>query len=610
MQKRHLLSLAVAPALIATALCHAAATVPVLSPGMTGDFTYVENPTRAAVAALRAAGKKPLVVDSTFADEAVAFTNWAENASAVAFIQLPRLHLMHSWKLLGVKVLKYVRYDDECSADHFRREASFLAFRDGAEGLWLPDMDRFPPDWREAFTEAKEDWRIMLYLKSLADEAAKSEDPAVRIECRRVAFWLGWMPADWENLDTLRLECVAWAKRLEMLLGKPKANLPVARSEPTRPTSAGRLPYFGAPVKPVQEHLKKLGDTVAFDGGLSFKADKNGFSITYSTTNGPARSKHDLPGGFLDFRLYIPGDTPGSFLPYRFHCDFNPSYYSAKRAPATGREGWLFGTDERFRPFYIAYATPNPRVWNWPRLRDYGPDYPDPRPHLKIEANKGGGWRATLEFRWIHLYGHWPMQHDGKNDIWFIGVDKSPETGLPLSGRILWPRGHADFFRTFASSMAPHEMTDAYQRELNRTQKVWTTAYEERLYPYARTPRPSFNRYDVASDAAFWVRFVEPLCITNENAWELIYTDKDHPSKFPGQPENIKMAIWRNFARMTYLSHEVGRRRLAYLEDRFAGRALPPVPKKRKTADEIAAEHKSPDIDYDPDAIQLEEKEY
>ena len=113
-----------------------------LSPGNAGDFTYVESPTSSAVAELRAAGKRPLVEANDFADEAAAFTNWAENASAVAFLQLPRRHLMHTWKTLGVTVLKTVRFQPEGSATRFRREASFIAFQGGADGIWLPDAER------------------------------------------------------------------------------------------------------------------------------------------------------------------------------------------------------------------------------------------------------------------------------------------------------------------------------------------------------------------------------------------------------------------------------------------------------------------------------------
>ena len=579
-----------------------------LSPGNAGDFTYVESPTPSAVAELRAAGKRPLVEANDFADEAAAFTNWAETASAVAFLQMPRRHLIHSWKSLGVTVLKTVRFQPEGSAVRFRREASFIAFQGGADGIWLPDSDNLPPGWREALAEAREDWRILLYLKSLADEAAQSDDFAVRMESRRVAYWFGWMPASWENIDTLRLECVVWARRLEELLGKPRASLPEKRASPSEPQVLAFMPYSDAVVKPEQKPLPWLKGTLVFDGGLSFKADRFGFELSYTTSKGPALAKDQLPGGTLDFRVYIQGDKPGEFLPYRFHCDLNPEWYGDERAPYVG-EG-LFSIDERFRPFSNAIHAHNTRVWTSPVLRDFGPDYPNPQPSVTVTGNKGGGWTATVSVKWVHLFGHWPMQRAGKSDLWFVGLDRAPDTGKALSGRILWPRGSPGNFKTLAALMSPVEMTKAYNAELGRTQKIWTTAHEERLYPYAKTATPSFNRYDVESDRMFWERLVEPLCITNQNAWDVIYADLKHLSKLPAQPDAVKMSIWSNYGRMCYLSHEVGLRRLSYLEGRLEGREPPPAPKKAKTAEEVAAQHKAPDADYDPDSLQLDEKEF
>ena len=579
-----------------------------LSPADTRGYEWVRNPTRDAVASLRAAGRRPFVVDDSFAEEAVAFTNWAENASAVAFAQLPRRHLMHSWKLLGVAVLKTVHFEPEGSADHFRREASFLAFQGGADGVWLPDAERLPSSWRRALGEAREDWRILLYLRDLADAAAMHPDGNIRIEARRIAFWFARMPASWENLDVLRLECVAYAKRLEQLLGLPAANLPVRRAEPVEPQTQPFMPYADWARKPAQEQLGKLGDTVSFDGGLSFHADLKGFTITWSTTNGPPLGKREQPGGTLDFRLYVSTDEPGVFLPYRFHCDFNPKFYSKERAPATSRNYYLFGTDERFRPFYIAYATPNPRVWIWPRLRDFGPDYPDPRPHLRVEGNAKGGWKATLTCHWLYLYGHWPMQTNGKSDIWFVGVDRAPGLQHPIAGRVLWPRGHAENFRRFAEKIGTGAITDLYKEELGRTESVWTTAEAERFYPFAQTAEPTFNRYDLEGDRMFYGRLVRPLLDANKNAWQLVWTDKAHDKpQFIQQSDRVKMLIWKNLGRMLFLSHEVGLRRLDYLEGRYAG--VEP-PEYTPPADPLADAPAEPDADYDPDLIQLDDKEF
>ncbi|MBQ6247185.1 MAG: hypothetical protein IJK04_09990, partial [Kiritimatiellae bacterium] len=416
-------------------------------------------------------------------------------------------------------------------------------------------------------------------------------------------------PAGWENLDVLRLECVAYAKRLEQLLGLPAANLPVRRAESVEPQTQPFMPYADWTRKPAQQQLHKLGDTVRFDGGLSFQADLKGFTITWSTTNGPPLGKHKQPGGTLEFRLYVSTDEPGVFLPYRFHCDFNPSYYSARRAPATGRDNVpFFGTDERFRPFYIAYGVGNPRVWMWSRLRDFGPDYPNPRPDLRVEGNRGGGWKATLTCHWLYLYGHWPMQTPGRSDIWFVGVDNAPGLDHPIAGRVLWPRGHADNFRHFAEKLDTRAITDLYKEELGRTRDVWTTADAERLYPFAQTEKPTFHRYDRESDKMFYDRLVRPLLDANENAWQLLWTDKQHDKpKFVQQSDRVKMLIWQNLGRMIFLSHEVGLRRRDYLEGRYAG--VEP-PEYSPPPNPLADAPKEPDADYDPDSIQLDDKEF
>ena len=59
------------------------AQLTVLTPGHTGSFEYVPDPTPAKVRALAESGKKPLVVTAEIGHERPALTNWAECASAV-----------------------------------------------------------------------------------------------------------------------------------------------------------------------------------------------------------------------------------------------------------------------------------------------------------------------------------------------------------------------------------------------------------------------------------------------------------------------------------------------------------------------------------------------
>ena len=200
------------------------------------------------------------------------------------------------------------------------------------------------------------------------------------------------------------------------------------------------------------------------------------------------------------------------------------------------------------------------------------------------------------------------MQKNGKSDIWFVGVDNAPGLRHPIAGRVLWPRGHAENFRRFAEKLDTRAITDIYKEELGRTRDVWTTADAERFYPFAQTAKPTFHRYDLESDNMFYSRLVRPLLDANENTWQLVWTDKEHPKpKFIQQSDRVKMLIWQNLGRMLFLSHEVGLRRRDYLEGRYAG--IEP-PAYKPPDDPLADAPKEPDADYDPDSIQLEDKEF
>jgi hypothetical protein len=594
-------------ALAALSIGARASSVEVLTPEAPGTFVFVKHATAAELASLAASGKAVLAESGEPVDDAVAFTNFARFASAVAFERLPRLNLLHSWKGLGVKVLKTVRYRAEGTAEHFRREAGFTAFQDGADGLWLPNAAAMPAAFRAALDEAREDWRILLYLRRLRDQAAASADGIVRTDANRVTYWFGYMPAEWENLDCLRLECVAWAKRMEQVLGLPAAKLPVTYPDPPATESIRFEPFTDLGVQPQEVVLKGTdGRSILLGDGLEFRADYVGFSLAYSTTNGPELAKWSVPGGTLDFRFYLPGEQPGEWLPYRFHCDLEKAW-TEPRAPAVGRGGWLFGTDERFKPYSIAYGVPTIRIQPWPRLRSYCPGYPDMRPSLAVVPNPGGGWRAVVSVNWLSLYGHWPMQEAGIRDVWCVGFDRSPDTGRPAAFRLVWPKGSAAEFRKFAARINTGNLSSIYKTELNRTIEVWMTAFRERYYPFTKTANPCYNRYDLDSDEMFRARLVQPLVDANDNAWQILWTDKEHKPKLDMQPEAVKLEIWKMLGRMLYLSHDVGRLRRDYLAGRFAGQ-VPPEPEKK--VDHRRQTPVGPDLDDGGVDIQLDDMEF
>jgi len=543
-------------------------------------------------------------------DDEIALAKHGEKATAVAFDRLPRANLLHTWRSLGVSVLKTMRNDPELSPEHYRREAGFQAFRDGADGLYLADGEP-SGEWARALQEAKEDWRVLEYVTGLREKALASADGLIRTEGRRAKFYLqGYLPSEWENLDTLRLECTAWAKRLEQLLGLPSAKLPVAPPEKPLPDAADFEPYASCKDALVKGVLKAGGGTVELADGLSFAWNNDGFKLIVETHKGKQlANRWASPGGELDFRLYLPGKKPGEWMPYRYHCDLNPRVKGEVRAPARGRGELLYGTDERFLPYAQAYAAPNIRVMEWPRLRSHGPDCPDLRPTLWIEPLKGPGYRAELRVDWMSLYGRWPLAAAGKRgDIWYVGLDRSPETGAPVAARIQWPKGGGVVFDKVCSRFSPGALTGIYMEELDRTYERWMSALRSRYYEFPKTKEPCFNIGDLESDEMFRTRLMQPLVDANENAWKLIQKDKEHPNPaLRQQPEAVQASIHKMLGRMLYLSHAVGLLRRDYLAGRFAGKVPPEVAKKaaKKESKPVGL-----DSELEDDPIELDETTY
>ena len=552
-------------------------------------------------------GKIPEV--NQLLDDEFAFRKYAETADVVAFDRIPRSNLLQSWKTLGVKVLKIMRSDPERSPEMYRRQAGFQAFKDGADGLYLADKPA--GEYARALEEAKEDLRVAEYVRSLWEKARASDDGLVRIEGRRAQYYLkGFLPSEWENLDTIRLECTAWAKRLEQLLGVKPAKLPTTLPEKPLPEAASFKPFAGH-----EDIIETLavgpeGKAVTAENGITFRWDTAGFSVTVETKKGrELQNRWQAPGGELDFRLYLAGKKPGEWMPYRYHVDLEPMIKGSPRAPARGRGSYLYGTDERFVPYDQAYNSNNTRIREWPLLRSHGPDCPALRPSFSIEPVKGGGYRATFSVGWLSLYGRWPMQNPAvRGEVWYIGVDKMPETGAQAACKLTWPKGSPLLFDKFCQRFSTGDITGIYKQELARTYERNMGGFRDRYYRFLKTKDPTFNLGDLESDEMFRTRLSQPLFDANNDAWQMIWTDKEHPSPtLRKQTPTVQKVIHKMLGRMLYLSHQVGLLRRDYLVGRFAGKE-PPEPPKKKAAESPL--QKAPDADFDEDAIQLDDKEF
>lgn len=587
------------------------AQLTVMTPGHTGSYEYVPDPTPAKVKALAESGKKPLVVTAEIGHERPALTNWAEYASAVAFEVLPRQHLIYSWKALGIRVLKTVRYEREGSPDRFRRDAGIGAFLGGADGIWIPNAKEMPAEWKTALRQAAEDRAVCDRLAELrAKIEARPRRGRIWIETRRVGHFLGWLDFENENVDAVRLEMVGWAKRLEQLLGETPADLPTTVAPKIAFGGTGFRPYDDLKEKPPQVKLSPKTYSADLGEGVSFAASVEGFSITVAVTNRKDLVAWEKGNRALDVRLYVNNPSkPGDYLPYRYHCDLDPEFMG-EREVWEGRGGWAFNADRRFRPASFGYANGFDRLRVWPRLREYGPDYPELVPSMSFSENKKAGtWSVRLSFGWQVLNGRWPGETEGKSDVWYVGLDRSPVTGRPFACRILWPRGNPALHKARLQKLSAGYVAKEL-KEQEKSVNVWRISSKDRYYPFAKTKTPCFYRGDSESDEMFLTRVVEPFVDSLERYAEVFRVpERKKDLKYGSLSEEGKLAIWDKVPELLSLRRRIGELRAAYLADRYLGK-LPPAPPPKKKAVNAAAEAKVPDADIDADSIQLDDKEF
>ena len=579
----------------------------VLTPGHLGEYTWVEEPTAAKSLALAEKGKLPFVEVKGIADYRPALVDYGPSAAAVAFEQVPPVHLLHSWKSLGVKVLKTVRYDREGTPARFRREAGLLAFSQGADGVWIPNAKEMPPEWVKALKASQDDRKVFDYVSSLADKARAKVRSDVWIEHRRVGYYFGWMNANREDPDVARLDCIGWARRLEQLLKLPEAKLPFAVADvPAAPAGAFK-PFDDLPVLPPQVKLGGANERMALGEGLYFTYGTTGFSLSFVVSNQADLVQWAMPGRRLDFRLYVSDPKkPGAYLPYRFHCDLDPEVIGPQ---AGGRFGWAFSSDWRFRPGGFGYAHSMPRLWTLPQPREYGTDYPDPHGSFAMSTDKKtGALTATVSFDWLSFFGYWPGETEGRTDVWFVGLDRTPTSNRPLVRRLVWPRAkpalHVQRLQALTSSLVGGRCA----AERARTD-VWNESAWNKAYPFAKTDRPCYHCGDLESDQMFMTRVVKPLLDEGGEALATLYPPKkDATPKFDELPPERRLKVLEFLPAWLSLSHRVDRLRCDYLLGRAAGKVPPEPPKKKaqegKSRDELL------EADVGGDVIELDDKEF
>ena len=549
-------------------------------------------------------GLKPTELSGDMRDD---WLKHAASAEVCVVDEVPAEHILLQWHRLGVKILKRVAWDPECSAERFRRVAGFLAVREGADGVWLVGEERFSPAWKQALAEAKIDAAVARYARALAQQALgwREKDNKVWIEGRRVLWFFKFMDIESENLDTMRLEFICYAKRLEQLLGVTPKKLPLVVSKPDAPADERFVPLQDQAPSHVAVSLDRT-EPVELSDGLTFSCNKNSFGFKIASEKGTAGC--EWPGGKGSFKLYLP-DGKGAYLPYEFRIDLTP--VETNRAPDDCYGLWFL--QERWGKG-IKRLYGDPRNWRLkPYLRrSYGPNYPKLQPRFDFKKDGKGGWTLNLSFSWFSLYGFWPSMRNGIVDKWYVALDELP--GVPSAAvRLDWAKGREINFKKLAARISCADITERYAEQKAQACGIYRLWYDERLYGFAKTKTPTYQRCDPEGDKMFWERIVEPMVDANKNLEEITYTYRDAdrhwvPAPLEKQSEVVKDQVRKSLGKLFNLADRVSLARRDYILQRHAGE-VPPEPPPKKPP-EGAATLTAPDVDHDDNAIQLDDKEF
>ena len=508
---------------------------------------------------------------------------YAATAAVCVADEMPSASILAGWKRLGVTMLRRAAWDPEGSAEFFRRQAGFLPFRERADGVWLEGEESFPETWKRALAEAKTDVEVAQYLGALADEAVASGDHRLVLEGRRVKWMFDQLDYTSTDLDRLRLEFVAAAKFLEEVLGKPAKDLPTSVPAPIEPDVARFRPEGAADAKKIDV---QSGQTYPLSDGMTFLYDTRFFVLNIPTAIGGCR-----------VRLYLPGHETGSLVPYEYVFDFTEAEVGP-RAPVVGRG--LFALVDRF-----GGRDPDAdRRVRCVQRRSWSPTAPELHPHFEVK-DEGKVRQAVFTVDWMNLYGLWPMQRVNVSDIWYVVIDRLPDGGAQTF-KLVWPRGKASAFDGFCHSINSWRMSERYKDAVAKARGLFLRSAAESRYGTLPSKAAGIRMFDVASDAMFVTRCIEPKVKANADLAKAV----DVPNictepKYLNGDKAYRGRVWRALGRLLYFGHEADLARRDYLALRFAGKEPPPP----KSAERSAVAH-GPDVSDGEDAIELDDKEF
>ena len=546
-------------------------------------------------------GREPVLLSG---DMRADWTNHGATAELCVADRIPTPNILQSWHKVGARVVKRIAWDPECSPEYVRRSAGFLALHEKADGVWLENEARYSDEWKQAIAEARIDVAVARYCKALAEKALAYEDKdnKVWIEGRRVMWFFDWMDFAGENLDTLRLEFVCYAKRLEQLLGLPAKKLPLDVGKPL-PMQARFVPFEGRSISRVPV---SLDGKFALSENVTFACDSHGWGVSISSKEG---EKDVWPGGEGSLKIYIP-DGQGAYLPYEFQIDLSP--VSGNRAPTEGYGCWFL--KERWEKGKLGLYG-DPTTW---RLRSVARfSNRSKSPHLAARFHfrwneKSSGWTLSLNFSWLQIYGLWPSVRNGVGEKWFIAVDALPGV-KPIACGLDWAKGRETNFKKLALALSCSAITERYSAQLAQVSGAYRLWHEERLYGFAKTKEPTYQRCDPESDKIFWERVVEPILSANTSVADMTHTAKDgngnwKSAKLEKQNEAVKLSAYKSIGKLFDTAERVSAARRDYILLRYDGK-MPPEPAPKK-GPEGAAALSAPDADNDDDALSLDDKEF
>lgn len=494
-------------------------------------------------------GLHPVVLSGFAEDD---FRKHGLTAQVCVCEQMPQPNILQSWKKLGVKMLRRAAWDPEGSAEFFRRQAGFLPFAEGADGVWLEGEKAFPETWKRALAEAKIDLSVARYLDLLADEALKHEDHHLVLEGRRIKWMFDEFDFRSANLDRLRLEFVAYAKYLEQKLGKLPRNLPVTVPPPIEPDVQPFTPCEGMKTK----KIKTKFELTILGYGAYFRARKENFEFL-------------IPDKWLRYRLkfYIPNSATGAYVPYEYLVDLSDREKDKTMAPVVGKG--LFSIEDRFGGVNRQYQTLQRRSWSR--------QAPEP---VHLRHGISNGW-LMHQFYWLDFYGFWPTLRDGVSDKWYLIVDRL-DGNTPLAFEFEWEEGATTNFTGFAAKCNNKWLDDRYKQMLSRTQGLFSRAAVEARYGCTQIASPTFQLFDSASDTMFLERCLNPCVAANAELAKNIHV----PNYLKGDV-TVCDRIWHALDRLLYFEYDMEAVRRDYLALRLAGKEPKPATIKAFRPEEV-----------------------